>query len=73
MGKLSKIKDEEKKIKIIEFLNKDKERWFSATNISNELGIHYYKAENLLNKLLSENKVEKEERGSYTFWKIKSG
>lgn len=66
-----KTKDEEKKEQIIGLLKQDPKEWFNLTNIASNLGIHYNKAESLIKDLFYENKVEKEERGYYTFWRIK--
>jgi len=64
------IKDNDKKMKIIEILKKEN-RWISTNQIRNLIGLHPYKAEILLNELLSENKVEVDKKDNATYWRLR--
>jgi hypothetical protein len=60
-----------KKKQIIEFLNREPTKWFTLNQIANEVKVHIYKAEVLINRLFYEKKVENEARGNFNFWRIK--
>ena len=45
--------------------------WQSTSSIAEITGIHYYRAEKLLNGLFSRGLVEKDEKGRFVFWKLK--
>jgi len=66
------LNNKTKKEEIVNRLSEKKEEWFTLNQIRNIVGIHIYKAEVLLNELLSEGKVENEERGNFKFWRIKN-
>jgi hypothetical protein len=63
--------NELKKEKIIEFLNKEPDKWFTLNQIAKNVKIHIYKAEVLLQKLFYERKVENKAMGNFNFWRIK--
>jgi hypothetical protein len=63
--------NETKKNEIINFLKKNKEKWFTLNQIRNQIEIHIYKAETLMYQLLLEDKVQKDEKASFVFWRIK--
>ena len=57
-------------IKIINFL-KDGEK--STTDISHNINRNFYDTNKLLEKLETENRVEKIEVGKFTFWRLING
>lgn len=63
------IEIEDIKIKILEELKNNE--WLPPTSISKKTNIHYYLIVQALNELLKENKVIKEDRGEFTFWRLK--
>ena len=62
-------KEDSKKEIIAEMEGKD---WTTATTLSKQLTIHFYKIEALLGELLAEGKVEKDEKPDQTYWRIKN-
>jgi len=44
----------------------------STTEIASKLKRNYYDCIQILEELLSQNKIEKVEVGKYTFWRLKS-
>lgn len=61
----------ESKEKIKNLLTENKE--LSTTRISGMLGIDYNQTLKLLNELLNDNLIEKQEVSKFTFWRIKNG
>lgn len=65
------MKNHEKKSEILEYLKSINE-WTTINQISEVVGLHFYKAELLLNELYFEAKVQKDEKPNQIFWKIKN-
>jgi len=63
--------NEIKKQEILKILLEKKDEWFTLNQIRNLVGIHIYKAEVLMSELLFKDKVEKDEKGNFKFWRIK--
>lgn len=63
--------NESKKEEILKIWEGEKDEWLTLNQIRNLVGIHIYKAEVLMNELLSEGKVEKDKKGNFKFWRIK--
>lgn len=64
--------DEQKEKKILDFLSKEKTKWFTINQIASELKFHHYKIEALMYKLFYENKIEKDDtKNNFVFWRIK--
>lgn len=62
------MENETHKKKVLEALTTE---WKTPTMISKETKIHFYKVILILNELLEEGLVEKDEKPNTTYWRLK--
>lgn len=65
------ISREKAKRKILAALLEEGE--LTTKQISNKINIHYYRTKILLTELLEENKIIREQKSHYTFWRYNDG
>ena len=62
------------KKKVLDFLTKNSDKWFSIKQIADECSINWYIARTELTNLLHEEKVIVDNsKSSGTYWKLKDG